>query len=470
MVKRPNNPKDKVRELQRTLWACAKQKELRRFHALYDRIWRDDILRQAWKRVKANAGASGIDGVTVDQIQQSGVNEFLKGIQTCLREGRYRPMPVRRRYIPKPGGKIRPLGIPTLKDRVVQMATKIVIEPIFEADFLPVSYGFRPKRSATQALEAIRQYGNQGYNDVVDVDIQAYFDHIDHKKLMEFVAKRISDRKVQKLIRQWLKAGVMEEKEIKRTFAGTPQGGVISPLLSNIYLHAFDSDWLKDSNHLGKLVRYADDFVVMCKKTSQAKEAAKRLKANLKSLGLEPNMEKTHLVNLAWGKESLTFLGCVIRKKRSIQRAPHLRFMQRWPSPKATKSLRQRVKLATQARGNRSKNVRELIDKLSPVLRGWSNYFKTGNAQREFNRADSYVYLRILRWEHRRRGQRSKLCFKDWPAERLYQMGLHRLQGTITYPAQATPRRPSVSRVRENRTHGLKGGFRKPASAMTNGA
>jgi RNA-directed DNA polymerase len=201
--------------------------------------------------VKANAGTSGVDGMTIRDIEHSGVEEFLKGIQECLCEGRYRPHPVMRRYIPKHGGKERPLGIPTVRDRVVQMAAKIVIEPIFEADFLPVSHGFRPKRSATQALEAIREYGNKGFNHVVDVDIRAYFDRIDHKKLMEFVTRRISDRRVLKLVRQWLKVGVMEENGLRHPFAGTPQGGVISPLLSNIYLHAFDSEWQKDSSHMG---------------------------------------------------------------------------------------------------------------------------------------------------------------------------------------------------------------------------
>jgi len=258
MVGRPNNPKDKVRELQRTLWACAKRKRTRRFHALYDRILRDDVLKEAWKRVRQNAGAPGVDGMSIDDIKRSGVTEFLKGIQRDLRSGQYRPQPVRRRYIPKHGGKERPLGIPTVRDRVVQMAAKIVTEPLFEADFLTVSYGFRPRRHATQALEAVREYGNKGYNYVVDADIQAYFDHIDHKKLMEIIQKRISDRRVLKLIRQWLKAGVMEEGGRRHAFAGTPQGGVISPLLSNIYLHALDCEWMKDSSQLGKLVRYAD--------------------------------------------------------------------------------------------------------------------------------------------------------------------------------------------------------------------
>jgi len=235
--------------------------------------------------------------------------------------------------------------------------------------------------------------------------------------------------------------------------------------------HEVGNDGYRQVNPAGSVIQlFTLDFVVMCRKASQAKEALRRLRANLKKLGLELNTDKTRLVDLSWGKESLTFLGCMIRKRRSVQRAPRLRFMQRWPSPKAMNALRDRVRQATQARRNRAKNLKEVIDVLTPVLRGWGNYFRTGNAEREFNRMDNYVYLKIMRWERRRRGQRSRIRLSDWPAERLYRMGLHRLQGTISYPTKAMPMRPSVSRVRENRTHGLKGGYRKPGSAMTTGA
>jgi len=227
-----NNPDEKVRKLQRSLWACAKRNKTRRFHALYDRICRSDVLREAWKRIKKNGGAAGVDGQTLASIEESGVAEFLEDIQAKLRAGRYRPSPVRRRYIEKADGKQRPLGIPTVRDRVVQMATKIIVEPLFEADFLACSYGFCPKRSATQALEAIREAGNRGHNFVVDADIRAYFDPIDRKKLTSMIEERISDRRVLKLIRKWLEAGVMEDGTVKESLAGTPQGGVISPLLA----------------------------------------------------------------------------------------------------------------------------------------------------------------------------------------------------------------------------------------------
>jgi len=456
---RPNNPCGKVRELQRKLYVCAKRSRTRRFHALYDRICRGDVLREAWKRVRSNRGAAGVDQESIKAIEERGVDLFLEGIHADLLAGQYRPSPVKRRYIPKADGKQRPLGIPTVRDRVVQMATKLVIEPVFEADFLPASYGFRPKRNATQALEAIREAGNRGHNFVFDADIRSYFDTIDRGKLLGMVSERISDRRVVKLIRKWLVAGVMEDGTVRETLAGTPQGGVISPLLANIYLHELDRTWERECKYLGLLVRYCDDFVVMCRTESQAREAHRRVQGIMERLGLALHPEKTRIVDLRRGKEGFTFLGCTIRKRRSIQRAPHLRFMQRWPSPQAMKRVRERVHDLTDARRSGGKDVKEVIASVNPVIRGWGNYFRTGNAEREFNRIDEYVYDRLVRWMQRRGGQRARYRWNAWPRERLHaEMGLHRLRGTVCYPAQATPRRPSESRVREIRTHGLKGG------------
>jgi len=345
-----------------------------------------------------------------------------------------------------------------VRDRVTQMAAKLVIEPIFEADFQPSSYGFRPKKSATQALEAIREAGNRGMNFVVDADIQGYFDNIQRETLMELVKERISDRRVLKLIRQWLEAGVMEDGTVRETLAGTPQGGVISPLLANIYLNQLDRIWAARCSQLGMLVRYADDFVVMCGTESWAREALRRIGLVMSQLGLTLHPAKTRLVDLRHGKESFVFLGCTIRKKRSIQRMPWRHFMQRWPSPRATKKLRDRVRELTSTRQS-GKDVKQIIVELTPVLRGWGNYFRTGNADREFNQMDAFVYQSLLRWHYRRGGQR-RTKRSLFSSKQLYGMGLHRLMGTVKYLSQATLRRSSLSRVPENGTHGLKGDFR----------
>lgn len=304
-----NYPIDKVRELQRALYRAAKRRATRRFHALHDKVYRMDILRAAWEKVKANRGGAGVDGQGIQAIEADGVDAFLTQLQEELKEGRYRPQPVRRVYIPKTDGRQRPLGIPAVRDRVVQAAVKIVVEPIFEADFQPCSYGFRPKRSAHEAGEMIRQKANQGYDWVVDADIENYFDTIDQAKLMEMVERRISDRRMLKLIRKFLKAGILEEGMVRTATAGTPQGGVLSPLLANIYLNYLDKVWEERCRQIGVLVRYADDLVILCRSEKDAQEALWRLGIVMERLGLKMHPVKTRLVNLKEGREGLTSWG-----------------------------------------------------------------------------------------------------------------------------------------------------------------
>ncbi len=467
--RRPNSPDqqkpiDNVRQLQNRLWAAAKQSPKRRFHALYDRIWRSDVLQEAWKRVKANRGAAGLDSQTIAEVEQYGVGLFLEEISNVLRAGEYRPSATLRRYIPKADGKQRPLGIPTVRDRVVQMAAKLVLDPIFEADFLPCSYGYRLGYSAQMAKEAVRKLGYQNHH-VLDADIRAYFERIDHIKLVKLVAMRISDRRVLKLIEQWLKAGVMEDGEIRSTTTGVPQGGVISPLLSNIYLHVLDKLWHRHSAQLGTLVRYADDLVVMCKSKQLCEAAERDVRKYLARLGLELHPDKTRRVELFDGKQGFDFLGCHFRKRLSGRIWEHERkrvyFLHRQPSRRALKAIRQKVRMKT-LRGRCHVDIHEVIADLNPTLRGWGAYFATGNAARSFNQIDTYVYERLRSLHVKRAGRNLEPGqLERWDREYFWNHGLHRLRGTVKYP-EATQYRWSesspASRVREIREHGFHGG------------
>lgn len=382
-----------VPALQATLSQAAKQSLDRRFGALYDKVYRLDVLLKAWHLVYANGGGPGIDGETVDYIlNEIGVDQFIHQLHIELKTGTYRPQPVKRVWIAKPGqpDARRPLGIPIVRDRVVQTAVRLILEPIFETNFLDSSFGFRPGKSAHQAIDVIqRSITFEGYREVVDADLKSYFDSIDQHQLMNLVARRISDRRVLRLIKSWLRVGVMEEGKLTQSTTGTPQGGCISPLLSNIYLHAFDKMWQQWGPKDTKLVRYADDFVILCRRSGHV--ALRQARRFLERLKLQLNREKTRVVHVSRGFD---FLGLTFRWGRTSRAAKWLKYnCYRWPRRKATAALREKIRLKIGRRFSLS--LQEVICEINPILRGWYGYFRVAQSERHFYRLDRFVMNRL---------------------------------------------------------------------------
>jgi group II intron reverse transcriptase/maturase len=390
-------------------------------------------LAKAWQEVKTNAGSAGVDEQTIEQIEQHGVEDFLTELATDLREGRYRPRAVRRVWIPKAdgGARQRGLGIPTVRDRVAQAAAKAVLEPIFEADFRDSSYGFRPKRSAHQAGEQLRQAVNRGANWIVELDIEAFYDRIDHELLMKLVEKRICDRRVLKLLRQWLKVGVLDAGELLPSDQGVPQGGVISCVLANVVLHELDRLWEDHCSQLGRLIRYADDAIVLCRTEVAAREALWRVGVILSRLKLTLHPDKTRIVWVGDGRQGFDFLGFHCRKVESWKYRGK-RYLQRWPSRRAMQRVRDRVKAITAPRHRLPEPIEPIVAEVNQAVRGWGAYFRVGNSTRKFRDVDHYVRERLAKFLAKKAGrggqQRRRYTWAFFE-----KLGVYQLTGTVKW-------------------------------------
>jgi len=427
--------------LQHALYRAAKADPGRRFHALYDKVYRRDVLERAWELVRANRGAAGIDRQTIAAVEEYGVARFLDGLAVDLKEGRWRPLPARRVFIPKPGGRERrPLSIPAVRDRVVQAATKIVIEPIFEADMLECSFGFRPRRSAHDALQVLIDEAWRGTRWVAESDIANCFEAIPHSGLMAAVVERVSDRHLLKLLRAMLRAGVMQDGAVTRSGAGTPQGGVLSPCLANVYLHRLDRQWAVRGT--GVLVRYADDLLAMCHSRQEAERALAALTAILTELGLELKQAKTRIVHLKEGGGGLDFLGFHHRWVRgNSPRSRHLCFLARWPSRQATQHARDRVGEITD-RSRLLVPVEVIVQDVNRFLRGWAGYFRYGNSAAAFDKITFHAMNRLARFVAKRHKRNWRYGWRAVAYQSPDRLGLINLNGTIVAPRPNRPWRP----------------------------
>lgn len=409
----------------------SKQEPKFRFYTLYDRIYRSDVLETAYKRIKANDGGPGTDGITFEMIelQEGGSEKFIKEMQLVLKEGNYDPKSVRRTYIPKSNGKLRPLGIPCICDRLVQMATLLILEPIFEADFQECSFGFRPGKSAHQALKKIQGNLTAGCNEVYDADLASYFDTVNHGKLMILIGLKVTDRSVLSLIRKWLKCPFEETDrsgKVIRTYPteGTPQGGVISPLLANIYLNYFDKAFLRDKHsplHTAgaQLIRYADDMVIMARELTQ--EMIDWIESKLEGkLELTINREKTKTIKVHPKRDELCFLGYSFSYYKDLKGRGHY-YLNMQPSKKALQTLRGKIKESTSR--NTKLHLLVVIEEMNKMIKGWKNYFSLGYPRKAYRGINQYVQVRVDRFT-RNRSQRKMKPFKS--GETIY-TGLKRL-------------------------------------------
>lgn len=434
---------DKVRELQRTLYRAAKADPGRRFHALYDKIHRRDVLERAWGLVRANRGAAGIDKQTIADVERYGVTRLLDELVVELKEGRWQALAARRVFIPKPGrSERRPLSIPAVRDRIVQAATKIVVEPVFEADMLECSFGFRPRRSAHDALQVLVDEAWSGRRWVLESDIADCFEAIPHSQLMSAIEERIVDRHILKLLRAMLRAGVMEDGAVRRSDAGTPQGGVVSPCLCNVYLHRLDRQWAERGH--GVLVRFADDMVVMCQSREEAERALEALRAILSELGLTLKDAKTRIVELREGGEGLDFLGFHHRWVRGNTPASrHLCFLARWPSRQAMQHARSRIHELTDRR-RLLLPVEDVVQDVNRFLRGWSGYFRYGNSTDAFGKITFHALVRLASFIAKRHKRSTRYGWWAVIHQSPDRLGLIDLSGAVVAPRPNRPWRPGA--------------------------